>query len=87
MNNLGACGYCGSIHTGKCPTVKAFEYHPDGTIKRVEFYAPVDYRPIEGLSDFVMGPGSNPRPSDVRTIERITKALLGNDSTDEKTYV
>ena len=33
------CRYCGLIHTdpGICPRVKAIEYHPDGTIKRVEF--------------------------------------------------
>lgn len=36
------CPYCSSesvqvYHTGKCPKVKAIEYHPDGTVKRVEF--------------------------------------------------
>lgn len=36
-----ACPYCGSIHTSRCPQVKAFEYHPDGSLKRVEFHDPV----------------------------------------------
>jgi hypothetical protein len=39
------CQYCGLIHEAKCPNVKAIEYHPDGTVKRVEFFAPNDYGP------------------------------------------
>lgn len=36
------CGYCGSTirHPGVCPSVRAFEYHENGTIKRVEFHPP-----------------------------------------------
>ncbi len=33
------CPFCGSMphkHVGLCPQVRAVEYHPDGTIKRVE---------------------------------------------------
>ena len=38
---LASCGYCGGYHTGRaCPRVKAFEYHPDGKVKRVEFFEP-----------------------------------------------
>ena len=39
----GYCPYCSSppstyvFHIGKCPKVKAIEYHPNGTIKRIEF--------------------------------------------------
>ena len=42
------CQWCGQVHftEGKCPTVKAYEYNPDGTLKRVEFFAPNDYAPI-----------------------------------------
>ena len=43
---LGACNYCGGIHENKCPLVKSFEYYPDGTIKRVEFYSQTDYGPM-----------------------------------------
>jgi hypothetical protein len=34
------CGLCGSVaeHSGICPRVKAMEYHPNGTIKRIEFH-------------------------------------------------
>ena len=40
--HTNACPHCSSaggyvIHTGPCPRIKAIEYHPDGTIKRVEF--------------------------------------------------
>ena len=37
------CPHCSNppyryvIHAGKCPYVKAIEYYPDGSIKRVEF--------------------------------------------------
>lgn len=36
------CPHCSSssvqvYHSGKCPKVKAIEYHKDGTVKRVEF--------------------------------------------------
>lgn len=33
------------IHGPKCPSVKALEYHPDGTVKRVEF---VELEPVMG---------------------------------------
>lgn len=32
------CTWCGCYHNTKCPLVKAIEYHPNGAIKRVEFY-------------------------------------------------
>lgn len=34
------CGYCGNHiqHIGVCPRVKAIEYHPNGSVKRVEFH-------------------------------------------------
>ena len=37
--------YCGSTHEspGACPMVKALEYYPDGTLKRVEFKSAADY--------------------------------------------
>lgn len=41
--NLNTCEWCGCIHSGKCPQVKAIQYHKDGTVKRVEFFAPNDY--------------------------------------------
>lgn len=36
------CGYCGAHHGTICPRIKAIEFHPDGTQKRVEFFAPND---------------------------------------------
>ena len=38
-----ACPYCGLHHDKQCPSVKAIEYHPDGTVKRVEFVTSADY--------------------------------------------
>lgn len=33
------CGYCGCLHPGRvCHRVKAMEYHPNGTLKRVELH-------------------------------------------------
>lgn len=47
MSETPKCQWCGLIHGPRCPTVKAIEYHPDGTVKRVEFMTPVDHRPID----------------------------------------
>jgi len=39
-----ACRWCGHFHGDLCPQVKALEYAEDGeTVKRVEFFAPVDH--------------------------------------------
>jgi hypothetical protein len=43
----------------KCPLVKAYEYHPNGTLKRVEFYAPNDYGPLTVVRQAVP-PGAVP---------------------------
>ncbi len=37
------CPYCDNTHNGVCPSVKAFEYHPDGSLKRVEFKGEPDF--------------------------------------------
>jgi hypothetical protein len=39
----GSCPYCGQWagHTpSSCPLVRAVEYYPDGTIKRIERFSP-----------------------------------------------
>ena len=36
--DFGECRWCGAIHQGECPRVKAKEFHPDGSLKRVEFF-------------------------------------------------
>ena len=57
LNLVSSCQWCGSTHTGMCPTVKAIEYHPDGTMKRVEFKTAADYPPLEmGPSPFWQAP-------------------------------
>lgn len=40
------CQHCGRVHLSRCPDIKAIEYHPDGSIKRVEYFAPHDYIPV-----------------------------------------
>ncbi len=57
-----SCPYCQQQHVGKCALVKALEYHPDGTIKRVEFYAPCDYVPAIF---------ANPAPQNNRDITQV----------------
>ena len=50
IENLPACRWCGHIHGDLCPSVKALEYHEDGTtVKRVEFLTPADrlHSPID----------------------------------------
>lgn len=37
------CRYCGTYHGPACPLIKAIEYYPDGTVKRVEFKTAKDY--------------------------------------------
>lgn len=32
------CGHCGMTHIGPCPRIKAIEYYPNGTMKRVEYH-------------------------------------------------
>ena len=39
-SSLHPCTYCGQWHTGVCQKIKAIHYHPDGTVKSVEFHAP-----------------------------------------------
>lgn len=31
------CALCGNEHEYKCSLIKAYEYYPDGVVKRVEF--------------------------------------------------
>jgi hypothetical protein len=32
------CGHCGFYHAPPCPRIKAIEYHPDGSVKRIEYH-------------------------------------------------
>lgn len=41
-----ACRHCGFTHGPLCPSVKAIEYHPDGTIKRIEYVTAADFPPV-----------------------------------------
>lgn len=41
--NVTPCPHCGMLHGGICHLVKAIEYYPDGTVKRIEFKGPADY--------------------------------------------
>jgi hypothetical protein len=67
------CPWCKMIHDTKCPLVKALEFHPDGSLKRVEFKsagdfaAPIAYPsvpqfPITPQPQRVYGPGSGLPP-------------------------
>jgi hypothetical protein len=43
MINATTCRWCGMIHGPRCQNVKAMEFHEDGTLRRVEFFAPNDW--------------------------------------------
>jgi hypothetical protein len=43
--NVTPCPHCGMVDGGICHLIKAIEYYPDGTIKRVEFKGSADYAP------------------------------------------
>lgn len=32
------CGHCGMTHAGICPLIRAIDYFPDGTVKRIEYH-------------------------------------------------
>lgn len=34
---MQSCRHCGAYHPGRCPRIKAIEYHKDGSVKRVEY--------------------------------------------------
>ncbi len=47
-NAAPRCTHCGSFpHQGVCPLIRAIEYHPDGSIKRVEYKTANDYPPLK----------------------------------------
>lgn len=54
------CRHCGMIHGLLCPSVKAIEYYPDGTIKRVEYVTTADFASIQ-LAAPDYQPNCNPR--------------------------
>lgn len=37
------CVLCGCHHDFKCPLIKAYDYFPDGRVKRVEFMTAADF--------------------------------------------
>ena len=54
------CRYCGHFHGVRCPEVKAIEYFPDGTVKRVEYVTPTDLMPIFSSSPLPILPPWEP---------------------------
>jgi hypothetical protein len=34
------CFWCGIHHDALCPKVESIEYYPDGTIRKITFFAP-----------------------------------------------
>jgi hypothetical protein len=75
--NYASCRWCGIVagsvpHTIEaCPSVKAVEYHPDGSIARVEKWGPVDRQApviplwwfsthLEAMGQYPLVPAHNP---------------------------
>jgi hypothetical protein len=64
MSVLGeGCRWCGMIHGKLCPSVKAIEFHPDGTVRRVEFKSAQDYGATVSVPTVV----TSPKPTAVTT--------------------
>lgn len=42
-NPFNKCQWCGMMHGGMCPSVKAIEYDQYGEVRRVEFKTAPDY--------------------------------------------
>ena len=59
--NIDKCPYCGNIHNATCPKLKAIEYQADGTVKRVEFFTPNDYPPLQIGRDPLMDLNYRPK--------------------------
>lgn len=46
------CTHCGHYHFGPCPRIKAVEYWPNGTVKKVEYHdMPLLAHHVKTLSD------------------------------------
>ncbi len=57
------CRYCGLTgHIGLCPLIKAVEYYPDDSVKRVEMKTSADYVPLptQPSAPQVFWPGVGP---------------------------
>jgi hypothetical protein len=39
LRRIPACSHCGGRHTRACPRVKRMEFHPNGALASVEFWA------------------------------------------------
>lgn len=37
-NQQNQCEHCGLWHNGVCHLIKSIEYHPNGTIKKIEYH-------------------------------------------------
>lgn len=55
------CPHCGGIHQDRtCPRIKAVEYHPDGSIKRIEFHEPMIGFQLPGWANAPVPTGGKP---------------------------
>jgi hypothetical protein len=68
---MDKCPHCGMTHDATCSRIKAIEYGPDGTVRRIEFHPP---QPV------VMGGQSRISPIEqfaapVTKLEKMRKAL------------
>jgi hypothetical protein len=70
---LTKCPHCANYHAGRCPEVRAIEYHQDGSIKRVEYLTPADsmapvlpaqWQPWQPTMPITGPSGSNGRSTD-----------------------
>ncbi len=62
---VAICPWCGESHPNQvCLRIKAIEYHPDGSTKRVEFKTASDYVDVKGPWGIVYTRGLSVREFD-----------------------
>jgi len=54
------CRWCGRDHGDRCPEVRTIEYFLDGSVKRVEFFAPTRSYSTDGAEQWRIHNGGTP---------------------------
>lgn len=51
---MAVCMTCGNDHGDqKCFLIKAYEYYPDGKLKRIEYLTPADLKPTPAQDNVI----------------------------------
>ena len=56
FEHLEACAHCGGHHAIACPRVRSLEFHPDHSVRRVEFWRTWDDSRVTYIEDLPAEP-------------------------------